>query len=159
MSWYRKPSMETDKAFEGFPEFDIKQMEREANSLFKPYIFFHKDRYGADWWCSRCMSSGRAAYIARTQTSEEQSILWAAHNKEACCPKCRKWATAKNTARTGKGKNLLEYHPIVYLREKEGDLYALAFWTRKDYNGPWDSAPRQKLSAKMFVAKSGKNKP
>ena len=146
MGWYEGMNNEGAVAAAEFPPLDIKASEEEANRLFTPYIFFHHDKKGTDWWCSSCMSSGRMERLPRTIGTCEMTILYAVHNGEAICPVCGKSAQSKNSCKLGKRKNLLEFRPVVFLKEKDGDIYARAYWARKNYQGALDAAPDFSLS-------------
>ena len=125
-----------------FPRLDnVPEIEQWVNELFTPYIFFKKSADGIELWCSCCRKHGLLQYPARTITFIEQFPYEGEHNDEVVCPYCGARATYKSTARLGRRKNLEEYHPVVILSERDGDLFARAYWTRKRYRADLIEAP------------------
>lgn len=137
MSDYRK----VPPTIEDFPLLDVADCEDYANKLFTPYLFFKKERDHIKLTCSCCRKSGRMDYVPRTITTVEQMILEGEHNYWAVCPYCAREMQMKNISRLGKRKKLLEYHPIVFMCAKNGDLYCRAYWARKDYQGDFADPP------------------
>lgn len=64
-------------------------------------------------------------------TTVEYELLYNKHNMHVTCPYCGARATYKNARKLGKKTRLPQYLPVVLLAEKNGDLYARAYWTRK----------------------------
>lgn len=146
MGWYKELDNERPEAIRAWPQLRIKEAEKQANSLFKPYLFFEKEKDCVKWWSSCCMKQGSQSRHPRTFGNREANILWSEHNDEAFCPVCGQTVRAKNMSRLGKRKNLAEWHPVVWLKEKQGDIYALAYWTRKLYTAEPDAAPEFMLT-------------
>lgn len=134
---------DTAKPLEAFPDIDAEKGTADTNSLFVPYLFFHwtKGHAAVKLWSSCCMKHGTMENPPRIVTTTEMMILYGKHNDKAVCPWCGRSVTMKETARLGKKKNLLEFHPVVFLKEKDGDLYARAYWARKDYKGDLAAPP------------------
>lgn len=127
-----------------FPAINAEKGTMQANALFTPYLFFHwpRNHKYVELWCSSCLKYGTMDNPPRTVTSVEMGVLYGKHNDEAICPWCGRTVTLKETGRLGKRKKLIEYHPVVYLKEKGGDLYARAYWARKDYQGELNQPPK-----------------
>lgn len=136
------------KARPDFPPLDIEQSVSTANSYFKPYLFFKRERAEGKTllWCSRCGEAGEMEDMPRTVTQVEQWIMCGKHNDEAVCPFCGGAVTLKETHRLGKRRNLVEYQPIVFLTEKDGELWARAYWALKEYQGALNAMPEFKLT-------------
>lgn len=124
-----------------FPSLDAEKCTAEANALFKPYLFFHRDKESIELWSSCCNNHKVMERIPRVIDSVTSRIVYGEHNCEAICPFCGHTVTLKNTAHLGKRKNLLEYHPVLWLKERDGKLYARAMWAKKDYQGALDAPP------------------
>ena len=143
---YELQLMGKDKAppLKAFPDIDADMGTLQANALFTPYLFYHWPRSHkyVELWCSSCLKHGTLDNPPRTVTAAEMNVLYGRHNDKACCPWCGREVTMKETGRLGKRKKLLEHHPVVYLKEKDGDLYARAYWARKDYQGELDQPPK-----------------
>lgn len=139
-SWYGNIEKEEEE-IKLFPPLDAKKCTAEANALFKPYLFFHRDRDTIELWSSCCNKHEVMERIPRVIDSVTSRIVYGEHNYEAICPFCGRAVTLKNTAHLGKRKNLLEYQPVLWLRERDGKLYARAMWARKDYQGALDAPP------------------
>lgn len=116
-----------------FPEIDAERYERELNRLFEHYIFYRQTKRAREYWTSCCGRHGQMKKETRTQTPGERELLIAGHNDLGVCPWCGERITYKCEGRLGKKKNLTEYQPAVILAAKDGDLYARAYWARKDY--------------------------
>ena len=126
---------------EDFPPIeDTDAVTRQVNRLFTPYVFFRQQKEGLELWCSCCLKHATMQMPPRTMTTVEYELIYNGHNDRVTCPYCGARAIYKNAGRLGKKKNLQEYRPIVMLAEKDGDLYARAFWARKTYDR-LDAAP------------------
>lgn len=53
----------------------------------------------------------------------------------------RQKGDAEKHIQAGKEKNLIEYQPVVFLSQRDGDVFARACWARKDYQGELDAPP------------------
>lgn len=124
-----------------FPLLDVEKCEEQANSLFKPYLFFRRGKEDIELHCSRCRTSGRMDYLPRQVTTTEQMILEGKHNQMAVCPYCGKEATLKEMRYLGRRVSLCEYKPVVFMDERNGELFAQCFWARKDYLESLTAAP------------------
>lgn len=143
MDYEKLNQKEANERIKDFPVLDVPLCEEQANSLYKPYLFFHKTRNGyTELWSSCCRKSGNMENPPRTVTDRERSIIYGKHNETAICPYCGRSVTLKSVSRLGGKKNLEEYHPIVFLAERGGELYAQAFWTRKNYKGDLTEPPK-----------------
>lgn len=132
---------------EDFPDIDSEMLTRKVNELFRPYLFFHKERTGREFWCSACGEHWHTGYNEPVTTNQHMYAMWGEHNDEAVCPACGKSVTMKNTAKLGKRKNLLEHHPVIFLTEKDDAIYARAYWSRKDYQRDYTEPPKFMLSS------------
>lgn len=113
---------------EDWPEIDIETNIREANREFTPYLF----RRGEEFWCSACMRHGE---INETpMTDAETFASWGQHRDKARCPWCGVFAQLYETRYIRSGKTLRESRAVLILNEKEGDIYARAYWMKKDYS-------------------------
>ena len=132
------------KVFKGFPDINADLRTKEANKLFTPYLFFHWPRghKEVELWSSCCNRNGTMPNPPRTVTTTEMNILYGHHNDKAVCPYCGRTVTLKETGRLGKRKNLLEYKSVVILKANRGNLYARAYWARKDYQENLDAPPQ-----------------
>ena len=146
---------EAEEIFKAFPKIDAEACTEETNSLFTPYLFFHRGKKDIELWCSSCMKHGHMDYLPRLITEKEQTVLEGKHNGSAVCPFCGKRVTLKDTGHLGKKKNLLEYHPVIFLKAKSGKLYARAYWSMKDYQGKLNAPPRFML-ASAYIFRPGK---
>ena len=133
---------DAQKIFDQFPKIDVDQVTEQVNELFKPYLFFRRERDRTiSMWASCCCRHGSMDNPPRTVGPVEAAILSGKHNDKAVCPYCGKEVTLKNISRLGKKKNLLEYQPVIILRAKDGDLYARCYWARKNYLDGLDDPP------------------
>ena len=133
---------EAQKIFDEFPKIDASAMTELVNDLFTPYLFFHRERTDTiSLWSSCCNRRGRMDKVPRTIGKTERAIIFGKHDDTATCPFCGKTVTLKNVSRLGKRKKLLEYHPVIFLNAKDGDLYARCYWARKDYQEELDTPP------------------
>lgn len=126
---------------EQFPAIDSAAVTRQINRFFTPYVFFEKHRGSIELWTSCCMKHGSMSTPPRTVTTVEYELLYNKHNEYVTCPYCGARAKYKNAKKLGKKKNLEEYKPVVLLSEKDGDIYARAYWSRKKYT-VLDEAPK-----------------
>lgn len=133
--------VDAQKRFDDFPKIDAAALTKQVNDLFTPYLFFHLERDKISFWSSCCGEHSSLDKLPRTIGPVERSIIFGKHNDEATCPCCGKRVTMKNVSRLGKRKNLLEFHPVVFLTAKDGDLYARCCWARKDYKGELTDPP------------------
>ena len=145
MEYYRKLEATLPGELADFPDIDVSECEREINSFFKAYMFYRNENGGRYYQTSCCLKSGYMGE-SRLHTDRELQFMQAAHNEMGICPFCGSVVTYKCIGRLGKKKNLLEYQPVVILKAKDGDIYARAFWTCKDYN-ELDMLPDVKLCA------------
>lgn len=156
MGEYRTLSeAETEKLYEGFPDIDAEKYTEEANSLFTPYLFFHKGRENIELWSGCCMRHEHIDYIPQLITDVEMSILDGRHNGMSICPFCGKRVQLKDTRYLGKKAKLLEYNPIIILKAESGKLYARAYWSMKDYQKELNAPPRFMLSG-CYIFEPGK---
>lgn len=145
MECYRKLEATLPGELAEFPAIDVPKCEREINRCFKAYMFYRNENGGRYYQTSCCLKSGYMGE-SRLHTDRELQFMQAAHNELGICPFCGSVVTYKCIGRLGKKKNLLEYQPVVILKAKDGDIYARAFWTCKDYN-VLDMLPDVKLCA------------
>lgn len=120
------------EGLEDWPEIDIENTEREGSRLFTPYIFRRKGREGTEIWCSSCMEH-QVIYDGIAHDNAEKYILWAGHKDQGTCPCCGRQARLIETKYIKTGKGLRESRPMVVLTERDGDIYARAYWMKKDY--------------------------
>lgn len=133
---------ETEKIFRKFPKIKAQQLTKEVNELFRRYLFVKRGRKEIEVWSSCCGKHERMDRIPRTITPEMWPILYGKHNEKEACPYCGKELTVKEVGRLGKRKNLLEYHPVIFLSARRGDLFARCYWSRKDYQGDLAELPK-----------------
>ncbi len=138
---YEAIRTEAPPALEDFPSIeDTGAVIRQVNRLFDPYVFFERHKDSIELWCSCCLRHGEIDILPRTVTTVEYELLYNKHNMHVTCPYCGARATYKNARKLGKKTRLPQYLPVVLLAEKDGDLYARAYWTRKTY-ATLDDAP------------------
>lgn len=131
-SWidgYSLLSNEMPENLSEWPEIDVENVEWEGNKLFKPYIFRRQGKEGTELWCSCCME-----HDVLDHEAQDPHIQWAGHKDEVYCPHCGKSAQLFDTRYIREGKALRESWPIVVLSERDGDIYARAYWMKKDYS-------------------------
>lgn len=129
-------------ALEQFPIIeDTKAVTMQVNRLFEPYVFFENHKKSKELWCSCCLKHGFMPMPPRTITTVEYELMYNGHNEHVTCPYCGARAKYKNAKKLGKKKKLEEYKPVVLLSEKDGDIYARAYWCRKKYT-VLDEAPK-----------------
>lgn len=120
---------------EDFPAIDAAEVTRQVNRLFTPYLFIRHDRkaHMTEVQCSVCGGSGSLPDVMRTLTNAEAEIIWGRHNDKACCPYCGERMRLKEIGRLGQRRKLQEWHPVIILTERDGDIYARGYWARKQY--------------------------
>ena len=134
MSDYEAIHTQAPPALEDFPIIeDTDAVTRQVNRLFEPYVFFERHKDSIELWCSCCLKHKTIDIPPRTVTTVEYELLVGKHNEHVTCPYCGARATYKNAQKLGKKTKLPQYLPVVMLAEKDGDLYARAYWTRKTY--------------------------
>lgn len=138
MGWYGVLSRKDTP--EDFPDIDAERLTDEVNKLFKPYLFFKNQKNGRQLWSSCCNKSGFKE-LGPVMDSRDMYLLYGEHNDEAVCPWCGRTVQLKNASRLGQRKYLLEYHPVIFLSERGGEIFARAYWARKDYQGALDALP------------------
>lgn len=116
-----------------WPEIDVENVEREGNKLFTPYIFRRKSGEDTELWYSCCLEHERI-YDNIAHDNAQMQMLWAVHNDKVLCPCCGREARLIDTKYIRTGKALRESWPIVVLSERDGDIYARAYWMKKDYS-------------------------
>ena len=133
MEGYSLLTNEMPENLHDWPEIDVENVEREGNALFTPYIFRRLSHEGTELWCSCCLEHGHI-YDNIAHDNAEMQILWAGHKDKVHCPYCGKLAQLIDTRYIRTGKALRESHPMVVLTERDGDIYARAYWMKKDYS-------------------------
>lgn len=138
---YKEINNPLQPTIEQFPIIeDTEAVTKQINRLFEPYVFFENHKKCKELWCSCCMKHWFMPMPPRTVTTVEYELMYNGHNEYVTCPYCGARAKYKNAKKLGQKKNLLEYHPVVLLDERDGDLFARAYWTRKRYTR-LDEAP------------------
>ena len=133
---------DAQKLFDKFPKINAAALTEQVNELFTPYLFFHRERTDTiSLWSSCCRHQGSMDKLPRTIGPTERMIIFGKHDDKVTCPYCGKDVTLKNVSRLGKKKKLVEYHPVIFLKAKRGDLYARCYWARKDYQHGLDDPP------------------
>lgn len=138
-----------DGAMKDFPPLKVKQCERQANSLFKPYLFVKDSKGSREVSCSACRRSKRYELPPRRMDDRLRQVLYGTHKSKAECPWCGAKATIIERRYIRSGVALEEYIPVVFLAARGGVLYAQGFWTRKDYLSCMDAA--QLTAAPLFM--------
>lgn len=132
---YEKMSTALLPALEDFPRIEnTEEVTRQINRFFDPYIFCERHKDSIEIWCSCCLTHDFIDNPPRTETPEMAEVLYGRHNEACICPYCGARAIYKNARKLGKKTRLVQYLPIVILKEKDGDIYARAYWTRKTYD-------------------------
>lgn len=138
---YREINNPLQPTIEQFPIIeDTEAVTKQVNRLFEPYVFFENHKKCKELWCSSCLRHWFMPMPPRTVTTVEYELMYNGHNEYVTCPYCGARAKYKNAKKLRQKKNLLEYHPVVLLDERDGDLFARAYWTRKTYSR-LDAAP------------------
>ena len=139
MVGYSLLSNEMPESLSEWPEIDVESVEREGNRCFKPYIFRRQGHEGTELWCSCCME--HVTLIGQTHPA-----TWTFHKDEVVCPCCGTQARLIDTKYIRTGKALRQSWPMVVLTERGGDIYARAYWMKKDYSQlptyEWSVRPR-----------------
>lgn len=130
-----------------FPEFDIPTQEEraQANAFFESYIFYEREGEGRRLRTS-CCHRNEIFSLKRTMHANDDAVLCGGHNERVICPWCGRTATLKHCGKLGKKKKIYETVPVVFLKEKGGCLYAMAFWLEKDYQGALEAEPKYHLT-------------
>lgn len=136
---------------EDFPAIDAAEVTRQVNRLFTPYLFIrhYRKAHMTEVQCSVCGGSGILPDVMRTITNAEAEIIFGRHNDEACCPYCGERMRLKEIGRLGQRKKLQEWHPVIILTERDGDIYARGYWTRKLYKY-WLTEPPEFMLTKAY---------
>lgn len=121
---------------DGFPTLSAEELE-EVNNLFTHYVFFESTKGGRKIYTSCCHKKGEIQFLQETMLPEHTEFFYAAHNEIVRCPYCGKEAVLKNVGRCGKMKKLEQYIPVLFLHERDGDIYAQGYWVHKGYSGHW----------------------
>lgn len=136
------------------PAFPMPTKEDLAavNDLFVPYVFYKTVKGGRELTTSCC--GKRSVFyptLRKVETQEHRDFLAAKHNDEIRCPYCGRSAKIR---RIGiKRGGLAEWQPVLFLREMDGDIAALAVWARKLYKDPellWEAPEYHIVSAYRF---------
>ena len=130
MEGYSLLTNEMPENLSDWPEIDVENVEREGNALFTPYIFRRLSHEGTELWCSCCLEHG----WVYDRDGHERVITYSSHKDKVHCPYCGKLAQLIDTRYIRTGKALRESHPMVVLTERDGDIYARAYWMKKDYS-------------------------
>lgn len=132
---YEKMSTALLPALEDFPKIEnTEEVTRQINRYFEPYIFCERHKDEIELWRSCCLRHEFIYNPPRMETPEISEVLYGRHNEPCICPYCGARATYKNARKLGKKARLVQYLPVVILKEKDGDIYARAYWTRKTYD-------------------------
>ena len=106
----------------------------EINSWYPPYIFYKTVKNGRKVATSCC---GRREVIRpalkRAQPAAFWALMRARHNEEVVCPFCGRMVKVKCAGRTRDSFRDPDYRPVVFLREDNGGIMALAAWAMKRY--------------------------
>lgn len=103
---------------EDFPDIDSEMLTRKVNELFRPYLFFHKERTGREFWCSACGEHWHTGYNEPVTTNQHMYAMWGEHNDEAVCPACGKSVTMKNTAKLESGRTCWNTTRLYFSQKK-----------------------------------------
>lgn len=133
MAGYSLLTNEMPENLSDWPKIDVENVEREGNALFTPYIFRRAGKEDTELWCSRCLNYERI-YDGIAQDNATLQVLWSGHKDKVHCPHCGQQARLIDTKYIRTGKSLRESHPMVVLTERDGDIYARAYWMKKDYS-------------------------
>lgn len=142
--WTKDYSELTDELpaeLEHFPPIDTAAVTEYANRLFKPYLFTRHDakRRATELQCSLC--GAEMTIYDELIPPEAMDAVYAGHNEGAYCPACGELVTAKRVGKLGRRKGLAEWHPLLILTEREGEIYARGYWMRKLYLGRLTAKP------------------
>jgi len=146
MDKYKNLTAEERDLLDKFPGLTAEELET-VNDMFEHYVFYKTVKDGRRLWTSCCHQKNKH-YSAMRQlvTPEHREFLSARHNDVIVCPYCGRRATLK-AAGIPKGC-LTESYRIVFLHCLDGELFAQAYYVRKDYNA-WglDQSPYYACSA------------
>ncbi len=131
----------SQKEFEQFPAINLKKTLQQVNSLFTPYIFVKNEGGGRMIWTSCCNRTEFWADLPRTATHAHVSVWWGKHNYEGTCPFCGRAVKIKETRYIRLRNSLTEYHPVMIVSQKGGNVYARGYWARKVYEGDYAPPP------------------
>lgn len=142
--WTKDYSELTDELpaeLEHFPPIDTAAVTEYANRLFTPYLFLRHDakRRATELQCSLC--GAEMTIYDELIPPEAMDAVYAGHNEGAYCPACGELVTAKRVGKLGRRKGLAEWHPLLILTEREGEIYARGYWLRKLYLGRLTAKP------------------
>lgn len=142
--WTKDYSELTDELpaeLEHFPPIDTAAVTEYANRLFTPYLFLRHDakRRATELQCSLC--GAEMTIYDELIPPEAMNAVYAGHNEGAYCPACGELMTAKRVGKLGRRKKLAEWHPLLILTEREGEIYARGYWMRKLYLGRLTAKP------------------
>lgn len=142
--WTKDYSELTDELpaeLEHFPSIDTAAATEYANRLFTPYLFLRHDakRGATELQCSLC--GAEMTIYDELIPPEAMCAVYARHNEGAYCPACGELVTAKHVGKLGRRKGLAEWHPLLMLTEREGEIYARGYWMRKLYLGRLTAKP------------------
>lgn len=142
--WTKDYSELTDELpaeLEHFPPIDTAAVTEYANRLFTPYLFLRHDakRRATELQCSLC--GAEMTIYDELIPPEAMDAVYAGHNEGAYCPACGELMTAKRVGKLGRRKKLAEWHPLLILTEREGEIYARGYWMRKLYLGRLTAKP------------------
>lgn len=147
MGYYENIRETSQKELDDFPPIDVEKCTEETNRLFKPYVFMKKQNWYMEIWTSCCMQHRMEDRYPRTVDGRNAFLLYGSHNDKISCPYCGRPATLKEVCRLGRRKKIEEYQPVIFLSEQNGDLFARAYWARKDYQRELDAPPLFMLTA------------
>lgn len=150
--WTKDYSELTDKLpaeLEHFPPIDTAAVTEYANRLFTPYLFLRHDakRRATELQCSLC--GAEMTIYDELIPPEAMNAVYAGHNEGAYCPACGELMTAKRVGKLGRRKKLAEWHPLLILTEREGEIYARGYWMRKLYLG-WLTAKPEFMPTSFY---------
>lgn len=147
MGYYKDIRDTSQKELDAFPPLDVEKCTEETNQLFKPYVFMQKHKWEIEIWTSCCMEHQMEDRYPRTIYERNEFLLYGSHNDEIICPYCGRPATLKEVCKLGKKKKPEEYQPVIFLSARDGDLFARAYWARKNYLYELNAPPMFMLSA------------
>lgn len=121
--------------------------KQKVNSFFKAYVFYKNTPEGRLLTTSCCGKQDKKWPVkSRINDDNDMTLSHGKHNDEVRCPYCGAASQLKEISRLGKKKRLLEYQPVVFLKERKGELYALGAWAMKDYRGELTEVPVYKIT-------------
>lgn len=142
--WTKDYSELTDELpaeLEHFPPIDTAAVTEYANRLFTPYLFIRHNakRRATELQCSLC--GAEMTIYDDSIPPKAYDAVYAGHNEGAICPACGELVTAKHIGKLGRRKGLAEWHPLLILTERDGEIYARGYWMRKLYIGRLTAKP------------------